>query len=153
MLRHRPQQHPVPHPPFWDAAYTHFPQPVALPQSSGIAWSIYITDLFILFQDNFHHCSKCVWKETEACHVAADTRKQGKKILHPLQMFSLLASGAGASLNFNQMSNKTGLVENKLSVIYGVSCKQESTLSSRSLPAYVFLLCFAQGELPLISPL
>lgn len=76
--------------------------------------------------------------ETEACHV--DIRKQGKKILHPLQMFSLLACGAGASLNFNQMSNKAGLVEKKLSLIYGVSCKQESTLGSPSLPAYVFLL-------------
>lgn len=25
--------------------------------------SIYIADLFILFQDNFNHCSKCIWKE------------------------------------------------------------------------------------------
>lgn len=57
----------------------------ALPSST--AWSIYITDLFILFQDNFHHCSKCIWKERPACHVAADIRKQGKKILHSLQMF------------------------------------------------------------------
>lgn len=78
--------------------------------------------------------------ETEACHVAADIRKQGKKILHPLQMFSLLAFGAGTSLNFNQMSNKVGLVEKKLSLIYGASCKQESALGSPSLPAYVFLL-------------
>lgn len=68
-------------------------------------------------------------------------------------MFSLLACGAGASLNFNQMSNKAGLVENKLSVIYGVSCKQESTLSSPSLPAYVFLLHCSGRTSPYLSTL
>lgn len=65
-------------------------------------------------------------RETEACHVAADIRKQGKKILHALQMFSLLAGGAGASFNVNQMSDTEGVVEKKLSLIYGIYCKQES---------------------------
>lgn len=93
----------------------------------------------------------CLERKTEACHVAADIRKQGKKILHPLQMFSLLACGAGASLNFNQMSNKAGLVEKKLSLIYGVFCKQESTLSSPSLPAKVFLLHCSERTSPVLS--
>lgn len=66
-------------------------------------------------------------------------------------MFSLLALGVGASLNFNQMSNKAGLVEKKLSLIYGVSCKQESTLGSPSLPAYVFLLHCSGRASPYLS--
>lgn len=67
-------------------------------------------------------------------------------------MFSLLACGAGVSLNFNQMSNKAGLVEKKLSLIYGVSCKQESTLGSPSLPAYVCLLHCSGRTSPCLSP-
>lgn len=65
-------------------------------------------------------------------------------------VFSLLARGASASFNFNQMSNKGGLVENKLSLIYGVSCKQEST-SQFLCFLLMFSSCAGQGELPLIS--
>lgn len=117
---------------------------------SSTAWSIYITDLFILFQDNFHHCSKCIWKERPACHVAADIRKQGKKILHSLQMFfSLLACGAGASFNFNQMPDKGGVVENKWSFICGVSCKQESTSQFPFASCLCFLPALARESFPL----
>lgn len=65
LLQPCPQQYPAPCTPFWDAAYTRFPQSIVLPLSGSIAWSIYIPDLFILFQDNFHHCSKCIWKERQ----------------------------------------------------------------------------------------
>lgn len=88
-------------------------------------------------------------RETEACHVAADIRKQGKKILHPLQIFSLLASGAGASFNFNQMSNKGELVEKKLSLIYGVSCKQESTSQFPFASCLCFLPALVRENFPL----
>lgn len=119
----------------------------ALPSST--AWSIYITDLFILFQDNFHHCSKCIWKERPACHVAADIRKREKNTSFSANVFSLLACGAAASFNFNQMPDKGGVVENKWSLICGVSCKQESTSQFPFASCCCFLPALVRESFPL----
>lgn len=146
----RPQQHPAPCTPFWDAAYAHFPQSIVLPLSGSIAWSIYNTDLFILFQDNFHHCSKCIWKERRRLAMQLQTLGNGgKNTSSSANVFSLLACGVGASFNFNQMSNREGLVEKKLSLIYGVSCKQESTSQFPFASCLHFLPALVRENFPL----
>lgn len=135
---------------FLGAASAHFP-PV-LPLSCSTARSIYITDLFILFQDNFHHCSKCIWKERRRIAVWLQTLgNRGKKYFILCKRFFLLACGAGASFNFNQMSNKGRLVEKNLSLIYGGSCKQELTSQFPFASCLCFLPALVRGTSPYLS--